>query len=649
MTTLNSSIPGAHRRRRFARGGRVRPRIGRLFTSFMRDRHRRRGPAAGTKHPCLLLAAVLGALWLPFPSSLPAQQSSSFSDVSRVVVVGDVHGAYDELVGLLQGTGVIDEQLSWTGGETHLVSLGDLLSRGSESRKVMDLLKRLQGAAGEHGGAVHVVMGNHELMNLIGDLRFVTPAELAAYATDESDELREAAYARFVAGRSAVLPEEEARSAFDRRYPPGYFAHRLAFRPDGEYGAWLLTLPALLRIDDVAFVHGGLSEMVARTPPDALNRQVQEHLHRHFALRDRLVSAGVLPPWELDDDREIVREALLTTSDASLAALLQEFIAVHEAPELGLDSPLWYRGAAYCNPFIEEHVLEAALDALGAGRVVIGHTVTPDRRVREIFDGRVIMLDTGMLREYYNGRPAVLILTHGSAVVHYLSPEERRPPEVGWLDAYLLTEPQLVQALAQDPLEQDPDAPVHGAWQRVHVHHDGRVLEAIFRPRDRTRAAELELAAYRLDALLGLGLVPPTVPRDFEGSAGALQLLYPNAITESQRLQDDSALADWCAIDPQVQLVRAFDYLIGNRRTTDYVIFRQEFPTLKLIGHEGAFDTGPAPPVPADLALSAPLEEALAALSRDAFEAALGEWLDGQEIRALLVRRDALLARDATR
>jgi hypothetical protein len=280
---------------------------------------------------------------------------------------------------------------------------------------------------------------------------------------------------------------------------------------------------------------------------------------------------------------------------------------------------------------------------------VIGHTVTPDRRVREIFDGRVIMLDTGMLREYYNGRPAALILTHGSAVVHYLSPEERRSPEVGWLDAYLLTEPQLVQALAQGPLEQDPNAPVDGAWQRVHVHHDGRVLEAIFRPRDRTRAAELELAAYGLDALLGLGLVPPTVPRDLGGSAGALQLLYPNAITESQRLQDDSALADWCAIDPQVQLVRAFDYLIGNRRTTDNVIFRQEFPTLKLIGHEGAFDTGPAPPVPADLALSAPLEEALAALSRDAFEAALGEWLDGQEIRALLVRRDALLARDATR
>ena len=60
-----------------------------------------------------------------------------WSDVDRIVVVGDIHGAYAEFVRLLQATDVVDESLAWTGGETHFVSLGDLLDRGAESRKVM--------------------------------------------------------------------------------------------------------------------------------------------------------------------------------------------------------------------------------------------------------------------------------------------------------------------------------------------------------------------------------------------------------------------------------------------------------------------------------------------------------------------------------
>ena len=192
------------------------------------------------------------------------------------------HGAYDELTALLQAAGVIDAGLGWRGGATTLVSLGDLLDRGPQSRKVMDLLMRLQRDATAAGGAVHVVLGNHEAMNLTGDLRYVSAQEYAAFAGEESDDVRAAAYARFTAEQPAHAPPEQTRSAFERRYPPGYFAHRAAFGADGTYGSWLLSLPALIVIGDTAFVHGGLPAMVASTSAADLNARIQDSLRRQL-------------------------------------------------------------------------------------------------------------------------------------------------------------------------------------------------------------------------------------------------------------------------------------------------------------------------------------------------------------------------------
>ena len=108
------------------------------------------------------------------PREAPAQAAPvQWNGIDRVVAFADVHGAYAELLGLLRETGIVDAQDHWAAGNTHLVSLGDLLDRGADSRKVMDLLMRLQGEAPAAGGQVHVLLGNHEAMNLLGDLRYV--------------------------------------------------------------------------------------------------------------------------------------------------------------------------------------------------------------------------------------------------------------------------------------------------------------------------------------------------------------------------------------------------------------------------------------------------------------------------------------------
>ena len=183
-----------------------------------------RDPSGLARDDCTAVTVVASA-----PSTAHAQPQWRWPRPARVVVVADVHGAYDELTALLQVAGVVDRELNWSGRDTTLVSLGDLLDRGPSSRKVMDLMMRLQRDAPASGGAVHVVLGNHEAMNLTGDLRYVSAQEYAAFAPDEPDAERAAAYERFAMEQPAGTPAEQLRLAFERRYPPGYFAHRAAF------------------------------------------------------------------------------------------------------------------------------------------------------------------------------------------------------------------------------------------------------------------------------------------------------------------------------------------------------------------------------------------------------------------------------------
>jgi hypothetical protein len=136
-------------------------------------------------------------LWLLLPLSAVHADEWHFSGVERIVAVGDIHGAFDALVETLQEADIIDDELAWSGGSTHFVSTGDLLDRGPDSRRVMDLIIRLEHEARSAGGRVHLVLGNHEVMNLIGDLRYVADEEYAAFLDIESAEDREFWYQHY--------------------------------------------------------------------------------------------------------------------------------------------------------------------------------------------------------------------------------------------------------------------------------------------------------------------------------------------------------------------------------------------------------------------------------------------------------------------
>src|SRR3954452_16451359 len=102
---------------------------------------------------------------------------SVFSEVGRIIAVGDLHGNYAGFKRILHETGLVDKRGHWRAKDTHLVQLGDVLGRGGEPGKIFRLLKRLEQEAVEFESRVHLLLGNHEAMSMSGLLIYNTLEE----------------------------------------------------------------------------------------------------------------------------------------------------------------------------------------------------------------------------------------------------------------------------------------------------------------------------------------------------------------------------------------------------------------------------------------------------------------------------------------
>src|SRR4030095_8950184 len=139
----------------------------------------------------------------------------------RVVAVGDVHGAFDNFVAILRAAQVIDDRSRWSGKKTVLVQTGDVLDRGPDSRKAIDLLRRLERDAQRAGGRVVSLLGNHELMRLVSDWRYVSAGEIEAFKNGDSAQLRDqvlAALSEQAAQRAKAEGREHDAAAYREQF-----------------------------------------------------------------------------------------------------------------------------------------------------------------------------------------------------------------------------------------------------------------------------------------------------------------------------------------------------------------------------------------------------------------------------------------------
>jgi len=586
--------------------------------------------------------------------AVPAAASDwTFNGVDRVVALSDIHGAYEPLVRTLQQAGVIGDELDWSGGTTHLVIVGDILDRGPRSREAMDLLMRLEDEAAAAGGMVHVLIGNHEAMNLVGDLRYVSSAEYTAFAAEEDPREREHWFELFERLRAADgKSAEEMRQEFDQAWPNGFFAHRRAFSTEGKYGRWLLDKPLMVVINGTAFVHGGVSPLIGELGLDGVNVRLHDELARYVGELGVLYDAGALLPTDNFYQHPALLQQYLAPIDAS-ASLLRSIdnVKTLNASEIhALDGPLWYRGNVSCSALIEADRLEEVLASIGAQRVVIGHTPTYGRHILQRFDGTVIEVDTGMLNGYYKGSGNALIIEGDQiAVVN----------ESGARDLVPLPHPRHVGQRPVAGLQAEDIERIlqHGnivttvkdgsGSEIVTVSDGGNTLNAVFAARG-GRGFYPEVAAYRLDLLLGLDMVPVTVMRQVGRSEGSLRFRVPGSIDETQRQSRGLGGGAQCPLTDQWEAMPVFDALIFNEgRSLQSIRYSPDTWQLLLTAHQHAFSTSRGRPKfleGKDLVLTGRWRKALESLTDDVLTEHLADVLDKKRISALAKRRDELLA-----
>jgi hypothetical protein len=616
---------------------------------------------------CTLLLALL----------LAASAAAGDYDIrtsARVVAFADVHGAYRDWTTLLQEVGVIDADFNWSGGKTHLVSLGDLLDRGPDSRKVVELLMKLDKQAQQAGGAVHLALGNHEVMVMTGDLRYVSAAEFAAFAGDETQAERDALYGeyrRFNPGGDDAL----VRRTFEEQYPAGFIALRKAFSQNGSLGRWLLEQAFVVKVNDKVYMHGGIASAASEDSLDALNTKLLGELKDFLDSMDALRAAGVMP-WYVDyHDRlgflnaraeEFV--AANPKTQADWFGALQQVFDAQEAFVFSDDSLNWYRGTALCHPYEESFNTERFLNKVGAKQLVMGHTPTRgDVQVR--MDGLAIRLDTGMLKSVYKGRASALISQGGSDYVHYLgSTEKAQPvPESRSLAQKLsgMSDAELEDFMRRAPAVNVEDIGTGVTKpKRVTQEMDGITNDAAFKYEDTNPGIEskssyikrrynesdryvYDVAAYKLDRMMDLQMVPTAVIAKVEGDEGALSDWVSGAINERDRLEQELPFGGYCKQYEQYRLRFIFDILIHNddRNLTNILWTRKDF-MLRFIDHSLAFRSTERRPKQyrkVTLQVSDLLRSRLTSLNEENLKRELGAYLHPVQIEAILARRDLIL------
>lgn len=295
----------------------------------------------------------------------------------RIIAVGDVHGDLDAMREALRNASLIDQEDSWIGGKSVLVQVGDQLDRGHREREIYDLLFRLQDSAPQAGGAVHILLGNHELMNTRLDFRYVTKGGFQDFDRDGG--------VRSVSGirRKPQIPLEIARSI--KALPGGMRARARALCSGGPLAMELAERAKVsVIIGDNIFVHGGLQPK-----------------HLTYGGGDPRDAEQTLHNLNMD-----TRAFLL--GKASYPMILR-----------GRNSPVWMRD--YSRPSTKNgspecRVLAETLRMIRTKRMIVGHT--PQNGINSACGGKVWRIDTGMSSAYGGVPEAIEISRRGNIKIH---------------------------------------------------------------------------------------------------------------------------------------------------------------------------------------------------------------------------------------
>jgi hypothetical protein len=204
---------------------------------------------AGTAPAFLALLLVVACSTSPFAK--PGLRSV-YPEVPRIVAVGDIHGDIAAARRALRLAGAVDADGHWSGGRLVLVQTGDILDRGDDEPEILALFDSLAVEARASRGAVLVLNGNHEFMNVYQDFRYVSEDGFADYGDTPPPETPDSAFL-------ALDPARRGRAA--------------AFLPGGPVARRFARRNTAVVVGNTLFVHGGFLPANVDLGLDSLNAQ----------------------------------------------------------------------------------------------------------------------------------------------------------------------------------------------------------------------------------------------------------------------------------------------------------------------------------------------------------------------------------------
>lgn len=313
----------------------------------------------------------------PVPGSNEKPFLSMYPAADRIIAIGDVHGDVNAMRQALRNARVIDNKDQWVGGKTVLVQVGDQLDRGNRERDVIDLLFKLQDSAPNSGGAVHILLGNHELMNSRLDFRYVSRGGFDDFHRDGG-----------------------IKTVFGKK-----FKSRLSMRNNESIG----MLPEKMQARARSLVAGG-PLAVELSQRARLSVIVGDNLFIHAGLSPKHLKFG---GWEGDHAMDAIHEINLATRNFLQGSA--DFPSILS----GGTSPIWMRD--YSRPSVrnggpECQMLNETLKRLGVKRMIVGHTPQAEG-INSACGGRVWRIDTGMSSAYGGIPEAIEIGRRGNVKI----------------------------------------------------------------------------------------------------------------------------------------------------------------------------------------------------------------------------------------
>jgi len=248
-----------------------------------------------------------------------------YKNVEKFIAISDVHGQYELMVKLLKSHKVIDNDYNWIYGNGHLIVLGDLMDRGPKVTESLWFIYRLEQQALEQGGKVHVILGNHELMVLNNDSRYI--------------------HEKYV--KTAQLMNKTYNDLFST---------------NTFLGKWLSKKPLMVTINDILFVHAGVST-------DYITKgMTRARTNKLFA-------------------EEIIGKDWGTIlNDSTLTFLMSN------------QGPIWYRGY-FTKPFVKEYQIDHLLRYFEIEHIIVGHTSFPN--IVSLYNGKIYGIDSNIKEGNY--------------------------------------------------------------------------------------------------------------------------------------------------------------------------------------------------------------------------------------------------------